>query len=91
MENKTNVFTLKSARVNVDLTQNEVVGILKEKYDYHLTRQKLAEFEKDSSEIPVNLADKLADIYFLTRDDIFFGSKSTLSYTYRISKQKERA
>ena len=62
---------------------------MKEKFDYSLTRQKLAEYERDSSGIPIDLADYLANIYFLTRDDIFFGNKSTLSYTCRISKKQE--
>lgn len=83
------LFTLKSARVNVDLTQNEVVSILKQKFNYIITRQKLADYENDSTQIPIDLADKLAKIYFLSRDDIFFGDKSTLSYTYRISNKQE--
>lgn len=83
------LFTLKSARINVDLTQSEVVEILKEKFDYRMTRQKLADYENDASEIPVNLSGFLAEIYFLTVDDIFFGNKSTLSYTYRAKQKQE--
>lgn len=82
------LLTLKSARINVDLTQQEVVDILKREYHYELTRQKLAEYEKDSSDIPINLADNLAEIYFLSREDIFFGHKSTLSYTHRLKKHQ---
>ena len=35
-------ITLGAARVNADLTQKEVVEILREKYDIEITRQKLA-------------------------------------------------
>lgn len=87
MDDKRILLTLESARRNVDLTQEEVVMLLKSKYGYDkVTRQKLAEYEKDSTNIPINLADILAEIYFLSRDDIFFGPKSTLSYTCRLKR-----
>ena len=90
MEKQKIVLTLRSARERVSLTQSQVVSILKESYNYALTRQKLASYETDSSGIPIDLADNLAEIYFLTRDDIFFGKESTFSYTYLI-KQKQEA
>lgn len=82
-------ITLKAARVNSDLTQDEVVSILKEKYELGLTRQKLAEYEKDASEVPISLAQKLTDIYGVTTENIFFGDKSTLSYTFRVERKEE--
>lgn len=89
MEQEKKLFTLKSARVTVDLKQDEVVEILKDRFDYFITRQKLAEYERDSTKIPMILAEHLAEIYFLNRNDIFFGDKSVLSYTYRISEKQE--
>lgn len=82
-------FTLKAARVNSDLTQDEVVKILLEKYKVRTTRQKLAEYEKDASEVPITLAQNLSEIFGMTTEDIFFGDKSTLSYTFRKLKKKE--
>lgn len=83
-------FTLKAARVNSDLTQDEVVKILLEKFKVKTTRQKLAEYEKDASEVPITLAQNLAEIFGMTTEDIFFGDKSTLSYTFRKLKKKEK-
>ncbi|MCU7356836.1 helix-turn-helix transcriptional regulator [Enterococcus dispar] len=82
-------FTLKAARVNSDLTQDEVVKILLDKFKVKTTRQKLAEYEKDASEVPITLAQNLAEIFGMTTEDIFFGDKSTLSYTFRRSNKKE--
>lgn len=86
-------ITLKAARVNSDLKQYEVVSILKENYSLAITRQKLAEYENDASEVPISLAQKLADIYGMSTEEIFFGDKSTLSYTFRIDsiRQKEES
>lgn len=80
------LLTLGSARINVDLTQSAVVDILKKDYGLAITRQKLADYEKDSTNIPINIADALSEVYFVSRDDIFFGCKSTLSYSYRKEK-----
>lgn len=76
-------ISLKAARVNSDLKQKDVTNILKEKYEIAITRQKLAEYEKDSSDVPISLAKKLSEIYGISEENIFFGDKSTLSYTLR--------
>lgn len=83
MTNNNILITLKSARVNNDLTQPEVVDILKRDYGIVLTRQKLASIENDSSELGVNQARAFSDLYSVPEDQIFFGPKSTLSYTKR--------
>lgn len=79
-------ITLGAARVNADLTQKEVVEILREKYDIEITRQKLAYYEKDSTDLPISLAKALTNIYSISEENIFFGSKSTLSYIYKGEK-----
>lgn len=76
-------ITLAAARVNVDLTQKEVTYILKEKYEIEITRQKLAYYEKDSTNLPISLAKALTSIYDISEENIFFGNKSTLSYILR--------
>ncbi len=76
-------ITLKAARVNSDLKQDEVVSILKNQFGIVITRQRLAEYEKDSTDVPINLAKKLSNIYGISDENIFFGDKSTLSYTFR--------
>ncbi|MFR2833169.1 XRE family transcriptional regulator [Enterococcus sp.] len=83
-------ITLKAARVNSDLKQDEVVSILKDKFGILITRQRLAEYEKDATDVPISLAKKLSKIYGIPDDHIFFGNRSTLSYTFRNLK-KEKA
>lgn len=79
-----NIFiSLRSARINSGLTQSEVVNILEKENGIRLTRQKLADFEVDSTEVPINLAKSLSKIYAIPEDNIFFGKESTLSYIFR--------
>ena len=88
MRNKFEI-TLAAARVNVDLTQKEVVEILKEDYGITLTRQKLSDYEKDSTDLPISLAKALTSIYKISEENIFFGTKSTLSYALRLKKSND--
>lgn len=83
-------ITLKAARVNSALRQNEVVSILKSKYGIEITRQRLAEYEKDATEVPITLAKKLSEIYGISDENIFFGDGSTLSYTFRVKNKEVR-
>lgn len=77
------LISLRSARINSGLLQIEVVSILKSIYNIKITRQKLSDYELDSTEVPINLADALCKIYNIPEDNIFFGDESTLSYTFR--------
>lgn len=83
MKNKSIEITLAAARVNADLTQRQVVYLLKDKYDIEITRQRLAFYEKDSTDLPISLAKALTAIYGVSEENIFFGAKSTLSYTFK--------
>lgn len=76
-------ITLKAARINSDLTQPEVVEILAKKFDVTMTRQRLALYEKNASDIPIALAKQLSEIYDISYNALFFGSMSTLSYINR--------
>lgn len=64
-------ISLSSARVNAGLTIKEaakMVGI------HHET---LSKYEKDSSDIPMSLLNKLSQLYQVPTDNIFLG-KSTI-------------
>lgn len=74
-------ISLKAARVNRNLTLDEVVKILEEEHNYKITRQKLSKYENDSSDISITLVNTLCEIYNISIDYIFFGNKSTLSCT----------
>ena len=82
-------ITLAAARVNVDLTQKEVAEILKEKYEINITRQKLSDYERDSTDLPISLAKALTTIYGISEENIFFGNKSTLSYIFSGGKSSD--
>ncbi|MCT0027159.1 helix-turn-helix transcriptional regulator [Lactococcus lactis] len=60
-------ITLKAARVNAGLTAKEVGEIVGKNY------QTILSYEKDSTEIPMGLARKLAEIYDYPIDFIFLG------------------
>lgn len=79
-------ISLKAARINSDLKQDEVVKILKDNYGVEITRQRLSDYEKDATEVPITLAKRLSTIYNISDECIFFGDSSTLSYTFRVSK-----
>ncbi|MDT2479091.1 helix-turn-helix domain-containing protein [Enterococcus avium] len=82
-------ISLKAARVNSDLKQGDVVNILKESYGVDITRQRLAEYEKDATDVPISLAKQLSSIYGISEENIFFGDRSTLSYTIRMKNKSE--
>lgn len=67
-------ITLKAARVNAGLSQKEAVTKLEQEYRYKLTRQRLASYEKEPDKVTIELASKLAAVYKLNVNDIFFGS-----------------
>ncbi|MGG5303807.1 hypothetical protein IGJ83_001595 [Enterococcus pernyi] len=76
-------ISLKAARVNSDLNQTEVIAILQNSYGLNLTKEQLAEYEDDATDVPISLAKKFSEIYGISDDYIFFGNKSTLSYISR--------
>ena len=83
-------ISLKAARVNSDLKLVEVVEILKSVYGIEITRQRLSEYERDATDVPINLAKILSRVYDICDDNIFFGDVSTLSYTFRALKKQEK-
>ena len=58
---------LKAVRTNAGFSAKEVADIVAKNY------QTILSYEKDSTEIPINLARKLADIYDYPIDYIFLG------------------
>ena len=60
-------ISLRAARVNVNLTQKEVA----ERLGVH--QQNIAKYEKDSTQIPMNLLYKLSALYKVKLDHIFLG------------------
>lgn len=74
-------ITLRAARVNANLKQEEAAKKLSDMLNENVTRQKVAYFEENPAETPIKYADAFSQIYGISKDHIFFNSKSTLSYT----------
>ena len=58
---------LKAARINAEFSAKEIAGIVGKNH------QTILSYEKDSTEIPMSLAIKLAEIYDYPIDFIFLG------------------
>lgn len=65
-------MTLKALRANYDLSAKEVADKL------HIHQQTLLKYEKDSTDIPMSLLNKLAELYNVDTDFIFLGKKFVL-------------
>lgn len=65
-------MTLKALRANYDLSAKEVADRL------HIHQQTLLKYEKDSTDIPMSLLNKLAELYNVDTDFIFLGKKFVL-------------
>lgn len=74
-------LTLEALRVNYSLSAQEVADEL----GIHL--QTLLKYEKDSSKIPMNIAQKLAKLYKTDMDNIFFGEK--VHFKMNLNKDKK--
>lgn len=61
------LITLRAARVNSGYSQKEAAKLLGIHY------QTLASLEKDSSQIPYAIIEKLESVYGVPADNIFFG------------------
>ena len=72
-------MTLRALRTNYSLTAKEVAKEL------GIHQQTLLKYENDSSRIPINLLQRLADFYGVNRDFIFLGKKYELNRKKRLS------
>ncbi|MBT2732083.1 XRE family transcriptional regulator [Carnobacterium sp. ISL-102] len=70
-------ITLEAARINAKLTQKETAEKLDDILNEKVTRQRVAYFEKKPEETPIKYADAFSQIYDISKDHIFFNSKST--------------
>lgn len=69
--------SLRAARVNAGLT-------LKEASDFvSIHHETLSKYEKDSSDIPMSLLNKLSILYQMPTDNIFLGNRYDLIRTIR--------
>ncbi|WP_271002149.1 helix-turn-helix transcriptional regulator [Listeria seeligeri] len=71
------LITLKAARVNCGYTINEAAKLV----GVHM--QTLSKFEKDSSKMPLSLLKRVAELYHISEDNIFFGNENEFIRTLR--------
>lgn len=65
-------MTLRALRANYDLSSSEVAKAI------GIHHQTLLKYEKDSTKIPMDLLDKLANYYNVDKNFIFLGKKYDL-------------
>lgn len=63
-------ITLKAARVNAGLT------LVEASQQYHINKDTLSKYEKDSTNVPRKFLIKIEDIYGIPTENIFFGKES---------------
>lgn len=77
-----NKETLRSLRVKFGYTQQEAAKLL------GVSLFTLRNWEKDSSDIPLNYAAKIADLYLTDMGKIYFGKEFTFSEQLRKLRKK---
>lgn len=65
-------LTLRALRTNYSMTAKEVAD------DLDIHQQTLLKYEQDSTRIPIDLLQKLAEYYRVNMNDIFLGNKYEL-------------
>ncbi|MCH3989847.1 MAG: helix-turn-helix transcriptional regulator [Lactobacillus sp.] len=78
MSDKTKI-SLKAARVNAGLTQQEAADRMAEYMGIKVSRQRIQGFERDPETVPPAWARGFSWIYKLPLDDLFFARRSTES------------
>lgn len=66
-------MTLPSLRVRMDMTQEEAASKL------GITKETLRRWEKDPSKVPIGFMQRLADLYCIPMDHIFFDKSIVFS------------
>lgn len=78
-------LTLRALRVNYSLSPKEVADCL------GIQQETLLKYEDDSSDIPIHLANALADYYDVNLDSVFLGQTSDLKQKFKESKLGNKA
>ncbi|WP_438784692.1 helix-turn-helix domain-containing protein [Enterococcus sp. DIV0765f] len=78
-------MSLRSARVNAGLTIKEAAKII------GIHHETLSKYEKDSSDIPMSLLNKLSNLYQIPTDYIFLGNRYELIRTIESKRNKQPA
>ncbi|WP_181880098.1 helix-turn-helix domain-containing protein [Enterococcus mundtii] len=78
-------MSLRSARVNAGLTIKEAAKII------GIHHETLSKYEKDSSDIPMSLLNKLSNLYQIPTDYIFLGNRYELIRTIEGKRNKQPA
>lgn len=75
-------FSLKSIRINAGMTRKEAADIL------GIHDQTLGKYEKDSSDIPMSLLEKISNLYQTPMNYIFLGKEYDLIRTITLKREQ---
>lgn len=73
-------MTLESLRVRMNMTQEQAASAL------GITKETLRRWEKEPSKVPIGHMQKLADLYYIPIDHIFFDSH--IAFSDKIKQKK---
>lgn len=76
-------LSLKSIRINAGFTRSEAADLLE------IHDQTLGKYEKDSTNIPMSLLEKLSHLYQVPNDYIFLGKEYDLIRTIEMKRKQE--
>ncbi len=71
------LITLEAARKNIGYTLKDAAPL------FNVCADTLSSYEKDSSNVGIDFADKVSSVYKMPKDNIFFGRKSEFIRTLR--------
>lgn len=66
-------ISLKAARVNAGMTQEEAASALNKLSGLSVSRERIIKFEKNPKDIPAIFGKMLSEVYKIPQDCIFFG------------------
>lgn len=72
MINGTTKISLRAARVNAGLTQDEAAEALSDYFGFRVSRQRVMQYEKNPSETPAGFGHGFATIYHIPLEGINF-------------------
>lgn len=78
------ILTIKAARVNCNLTLVEAAAEL------DVNKDSLSRYERDSSRISLALCKKMAELYQIPMDQLYFGHVDDFPLTKHVKKRKRK-
>lgn len=75
------ILTIKAARVNSNLTIVQAADLL------DINKDTLSRLERNSTDISISLAQKMAKLYHISMDNLYFGKLEEFDNSVNLNKQ----